>query len=50
MYFSSLIAAVSTILLGITSYSFQWIGLLNPSLNYFDNFTLSSDDKVTVGI
>ena len=49
--FYSLATAISTILLGITLYSFQKIGLLNPlsSLNNFDNFTLSSDNKVTIG-
>ena len=49
MYFSPLLAAISTILLGITLYSFQKIGLLNHSLNNFDNFALSSIDKVTIG-
>ena len=49
MYFSLLLTAISTILFGITLYSFQQIGLLNPPLNNFDNFTLYSDDKVTTG-
>ena len=50
MYLSSLLAAISTILLGITLYLFQHIGLSNPSLNNFYNFTFSSDDKVTIAI
>ena len=50
MYFSSLLAAVSTTLLSITFYLFQKIDLLNPSLDSFENFVLSSADKVTIGI
>ena len=34
---------------GITLYSFQKTDLLNPSVNNFDNLTLSSVDKVTTG-
>ena len=46
MYILSLI---STILLGVTLYSFQKIDLLNPLFNSFDNLELSSVDKVTIG-
>ena len=49
MYFSSLTSSISIILLGVTFYSFQGIGLLNPSFNNFDSFELSSTDKVTIG-
>ena len=31
-------------------YSFQEVGLLNPSFNCFVSFTLSSADKATMGI
>ena len=49
MYFSSLTAAISTVLLGVTLCSFQYIGLLNPSFNSFVNSELSSTDKVILG-
>ena len=49
MYFTSLTAASSNVLLGITLYSSHKIGLLNPSFNSFVNLELSSIDKVTIG-
>ena len=49
MYFISLTAAISTTLLGVTLYSFQYIGLLNPSFNSFVNLELYFIDKVTIG-
>ena len=49
MYFSSLLFVIYSILLSITLYAFQYTVLLNLSLNNFNNFTLSSADKVTIG-
>ena len=49
MYFSSLLAAISTNLFGITLYLFQQTRFLNPSPNSFDNFALPSAHKVTIG-
>ena len=34
----------------ITLYALQQTGILNPSLNSFDNFALSSVDKVTIAV
>ena len=49
MHFSPLLAAISTNILSITLHLSQQIDILNPSLNNFDNFVLSSADKVTIG-
>ena len=48
MYFSSLALLMLTTLLLITLYLFQQTDFLNPLINSFDNFTLSSADKVTI--
>ena len=39
----------SYVLFGTSLHLFQQIGPLNPSPNNFDNFILSSADKVTIG-
>ena len=49
MYLFVLVAAIPTTLLSITLYLFQDTGLLNPSSNCSDNFTLSSVDKAKTG-
>ena len=48
MYFSALVAPITTTLLLITLYLFRLTVLLNPSFNCFTNLTFYSANKVTL--